>query len=748
MDLAHNQTIRISSSSEAESGVFRVILVERRIGQIVLVKIDNKDYVEKNRGGRRRLAVPKNPRKKASLPNVGDLIWAEIRELEILDSQGHIQNVDIEHESVYFKPMSKSDDERFASRLVAMRCFLEFDNLRDSIIAFKGLGELVKMAMKSSGLSRALIYRLWSLLCRFGFNERSLRPRRDRCGAPNILRPCDPNGRKKAGRKSTRERLLPENEKTNPLEQPGMNSVWRLQIMAADKKIPVPKPDFPARYIQIINSHFVKRYRQVNGELIPCELVKGEYPNRSQIRRVLNVEIPRMARLLEKTTKGHYLRSHRGLTASNWKGVAGPGHTWAIDSTIGDIYLRSSVNRAWIIGRPVVYLIVDVWSTAIVGFYVCLVGPSWDMAKISLFSAGADPNLIADLWSYQPILSLQPFPTLPVVLMCDRGEYLSRAASITGMRLIPCMSYAPPYRPDLKGLVEVLHRIEKDKQYLWVPGAIDARRREYELRRFDPTESVFTISEYTNFLHTIFAEYNLTADRVKRLDTHMIAAGVMPSPAGLWRWGHEVGIGTRRAFQQSQLITDLLPNAVAKVTRKGVRFAGLQYESDTVNEEQWTARARNLGSWDIGASYFPGSVSRIWTPNINGSGLLDLRLSQQTLASNEQTMDEVLDAFMVGKINKPEYEHLNVLQKIISRQRIDALIFNAKIQTEEAISKYRGAPPTMTESRQMEASINSKPGVEGIEEGNPRSEKTENESEQAYVEMMREVMLIANKGGA
>lgn len=104
--------------------------------------------------------------------------------------------------------------------------------------------------------------------------------------------------------------------------------------------------------------------------------------------------------------------------------------------------------------------------------------------------------MIATLWGYTPILSLNPAPTLPVVLLCDRGEYLSRGARQTGIKLIPDLAYAPPYRPDLKGSVEVLHRIAKDAMFGFAPGAIDARREEYELRRFRPDGAAFTVKEF------------------------------------------------------------------------------------------------------------------------------------------------------------------------------------------------------------------------------------------------------------
>lgn len=743
MGLMHNQAVRISSGPN--EGIYRVILDEPGVNKTILVKLTEPDSPNRGRGGRPMLASTKSPRKKKPQPLIGSLIWADRSELKQLEEQGLLVGIEIELDQIYYSPPeSKADQELFTSRKRAMALFFDYDNLRESIIANDGLGGLVKEAHECSGLSRALIYKLWSLLCRLGLVEKSLRPRRDRCGAPGIGRPCDSGGHKKAGRKTESQRMARAAGKLLPSKQPGMSTEWRHLIMAADRKIPMPKPDFPSRYTKILESQFVKRYREENGVLIPLELKQGEYPNRAQTRRVLMTEVPRLQRLLEKTTKGHFQRSLRGMTGRNWKGVAGPGHTWAIDSTIGDIYLRSSVNRAWIIGRPVVYIIVDVWSTAVVGFYVCLAGPSWDTAKVSLFSAAADPALLADLWQYQPILSLYPYPTMPAVLMCDRGEYLSRAASQTGIKLIPCLSYAPPYRPDMKGLVEVLHRIEKDRQYLWVPGAIDARRAEYELRRFNPHDAVLTVREYTEYLHTIFAEYNLTANRVARLDTHMIAAGVMPSPAGLWRWGHEVGIGTRRAHPLSELVTSLLPSQTATVSRAGVRFCGLHYESEVINEEQWTAHARNFGSWNIEANHFPGSVSRIWTPNVTGAGLLDLRLSQQALASSEQTSDEVLDAFMIGKLNRSEWDHFKVLRAMASRQRLESLVAGAKILTGEAIDRYLGAVPTLTESRQMEASSGS---AGAVESDSSVKGSVIDEAQAAYLEMMKDVMAAANGDG-
>ncbi|MFZ2852607.1 MAG: hypothetical protein WAZ34_00675 [Rhodocyclaceae bacterium] len=697
MDLIHNTAFRILAGPDA--GIYRVVLDEIQIGKTAVVRLDPDAKPEKSKGGRKHLEATRLPRKKSRPPLVGEIIWMERTELHALKDGEEIIPIELVQDN---HPLSSADKAVFEFRKKKMAPFLDFDHFREQVLIHRGVGGLAQEVMKQE-CSKSFVYSTFSLLCRFGFQESSLRPLHHRCGAPREPRPCDPDGRKKAGRKTTKQRIAMAFGKVIEPEQPGISSVWRSAILAADKRIPTPKPPMPQRSTQIIDSAFIKRFTQVDGKLVPSELKLGEYPNRRQIRRVLEHDIPWLQRLLERTTKGHFNRSLRGLIARNWKGVVGPGHTWAIDSSIGDVYLRSNVNRAWIIGRPIVYLIVDVWSTAIVGFFVCLDGPSWEMAKVALFSAAASPDLTAELWGYELMPSLYPAPTMCAVLMCDRGEYLSKGASITGAKLIPCLSYAPPYRPDLKGLVEVLHRIEKDRQYYFVPGAIDQRRDEFELRRFDPNEAVLTVPEYAAYLYQIFTEYNLTAPREKRLDAHMHAAGVFPSPAGLWRYGHEMGVGVRRSLSQTELITHLLPCDKARVTRQGVMFGGMQYESNSVDAQGWTAIARNSSGWDISANYFPGSVARIWTPNLASSGLLDLHLSDNSTASPELTFDEAIDAFTVGKVNSAQIEHARVTMALQSRKSALAIINRAKELTTEAILKHSGTMPSLTEARHLES---------------------------------------------
>lgn len=742
MELMPNQVFRLlhdKASGAYPAGIYRVIFDEAAINKTVCACIQLADVEKVPRGGRQKLGKTKNPRKKTPAPLIGDLLWMERDYLERLEANKLLITVEIEREPIYFVPTESPKNQAiYLHRCKAMSGFLDLKKMKESILVHEGLGGLIREAMAAGEVCRTYIYKQWSTLCRLGLSEISLLPRRDRCGAPNVSRPCDPGGRKKAGRKTSTQRVAKKASGVDlPPKQPGMSSAWRAAIVAADNQIKTPvKPAMPKRCTLILESAFVKKYRPENGVLVPVDLKLGEYPNDQQIRRVLEVEIPRLRRLLQKTTLGHFKRSLRGLIARNWKGVSGPGHTWAIDSSVGDIYLRSSLNRAWIVGRPIVYIIVDVWSTAIVGFYVCLTGPSWNTAKISLFNSVADPALLGELWGYQPILSLNPLPSMCYQLMCDRGEYLSKAASLTAIKLIPCMAYAPPYRPDLKGLVEVIHRIEKDAQFLFEPGAMNARRAEFDLRKSHPDESAMTVREYVQYLHLIFGEYNLKADRSHRVDAHMASAGVFPSPAGLWRWGHEMGIGLQRAIPQADLITTLLTPDTARVGRSSIVYAGNDYHCPTIQAEDWTTTARNFGSWQIPIHHYPGPVGRIWTPNTNGEGLLDLKISDQSRTSAEVTFDELSDSIVHTQMQRAEVAHQKTLYALQTLRKIQALRNNAIELTREAMSKAQGIMPTMTEARAVEVACTSSPrGSEAH-----TTEKLRDEAMEAHEEMMRAVL--------
>ena len=70
-------------------------------------------------------------------------------------------------------------------------------------------------------------------------------------------------------------------------------------------------------------------------------------------------------------------------------------------------------------------------------------------------------------------------------------------------------------------------------------------------------------------------------------------------------------------------------------------------------------------------NYYPGSVSRIWTPNTLHDGLLELQISDQAKASPELTFDELLDSLAFGQMQRADVGHQKNMLTLQAMRRMD-----------------------------------------------------------------------------
>ncbi|MGZ5799373.1 MAG: hypothetical protein ACXWJZ_01940 [Burkholderiaceae bacterium] len=669
------------------------------------------------------------------------LITVDWETLKSLDNDHAIIYMEIEPESKLLLgegDLTEKEKLVFENRRKLAGEFLNSDKVSEALLSKRGIGKLITEIRATESASRSTMYRLWELLCIHGFDAKSLNPRFDRCGAPGVLRPCS-EAKQKAGRKTNKERLgIPE---SNP--QVGVSDEIRKKIVTVYKQVSGPKKKFNTIFSKIRTLAFTTTYKRTSEGNIPITPQQGTYPNKSQVRRVIASELGRLGVKRAKTTPGHFDRNYRGLTGRSWEGVAGPGHEYAIDSTIGDNHLRSSVNRAWSVGRPIVYIAVDIWSTAVVGFYACLSGPSWDTAKLALFSSSVAPEFYAGLWGFTPTRPLLPHPTTPHSYLSDRGEYLSAAARETIKSLGFNSRFNASYRPDLKGLVEVLNRITKDEQYQFIPGAIDARRREIELRS-NPRDGEFTLREYVAYLALVFEKYNFHADRSYRMTMEMISAGIPATPAGLWSFGHDVGIGYRMSHPTSKLITSYFPSDVASVRRDGVYFDGLLYNSPVVIEKNWTGDARNFGASERQMFYFPGNDANIWWNDPEHAGLANFEISPNALALPGTSFDEWHDVHAYQQLKKRDQAYAKDVAMDEYVAKTEFMVAQASEKTALADQLNLDPIPSTREARSQEnnSQINNK-----IPDPTPTKHTEKNEAySQEYATLMDELFSTNDSG--
>lgn len=138
-----------------------------------------------------------------------------------------------------------------------------------------------------------------------------------------------------------------------------------------------------------IQSRFYDDFELKNGIIVPKLWDPTKLPSERQARYLFQQEFKKNPTKVLTALEGekNFLRNRRALLGETLSMVEGPGSLYQIDATVGDVYLRSELDRNRLIGRPVIYLVVDVFSRMIVGFAVLLEGPSWMGAMQALFNA-------------------------------------------------------------------------------------------------------------------------------------------------------------------------------------------------------------------------------------------------------------------------------------------------------------------------------------------------------------------------
>lgn len=313
-----------------------------------------------------------------------------------------------------------------------------------------------------------------------------------------------------------------------------------------------------------------------------------------------------------------YQMKGRAITGSSTAEVYGPGSRFQIDATVADVYLVSRYNRRWIIGRPVIYFVVDVFSRMIVGVFIGLEGPSWLGAMMALAYA-ASPK-VAFCQEYEVDISEEDWPChfLSDTILGDRGEMVSRMVNALIKNLNVRIENAAPRRPDWKAIVERFFRTIQERVKPFLPGYVirDAAKRVGKDYRLDAKLDIYQFTQIIIrcILHHNNSNYLTNYNRSETL----IASDVPPIPIKMWEWGIRNRSGCLKSYPSDIVKLNLLPTASARIMESGINFKGMRYSCDKAIREGWFDRARIRGSEEVEITYDPRSTSYAYLKGPNG----------------------------------------------------------------------------------------------------------------------------------
>lgn len=371
-----------------------------------------------------------------------------------------------------------------------------------------------------------------------------------------------------------------------------------------------------------------------------------------------------------------WLKDCRPLSGTVRDWLRGPGHQFEIDATIADIYLVNSYSRRMLIGRPVVYVVVDSFSGMIVGLYVGLEGPSWNGARQALFNAFTSKvefcaqngvDISPEDWDCHH---------LPHQIYADRGEMLAGAAEGLASGLGIDMGTAPPYRPDWKSMVESRFGILNDLTSIrWLPGGVAAREKERGERDYR-LDATLNMKEFTKIIIECVLHYNRFQRQPARLTQAMMNDGVEPTPMDIWRWALENDLIQPNKRPDELIYLNLLPRERATVQKGGVLFRGMHYLCEMAVEKKWFAKARRNGVWSIDCWFDPNSAAHIWIKGENKEFLrCDLRRSDAKYA--DYRSDEIYDLLEAYRQIPPAHKRAELESRVGLVETVEQIVGNA-----------------------------------------------------------------------
>jgi hypothetical protein len=434
-------------------------------------------------------------------------------------------------------------------------------------------------------------------------------------------------------------------------------------------------------YTLILRDFYSDPYTE-NGELKYKVWDTGRIPSYDQFYYWFKKNEDIKKDIIFRESENEFNLKRRELLSNSTLETDGPGTRFQVDATIADIYIVSSLNRNRIIGRPVVYAMIDVFSRLITGIYVGLEGPSWAGAMMVLDNMIADKVEFCKNFGIHISEKMWPAKHLPDIIIADGGEFSSDKPRNLINNLNIVVEKTPPFRGDLKGIVERSFGTLNGKVKRKTPGAIqkEFRKRGDRDYRLDAT---LTLYEFTKiYINIVLHHNNKIIDRYP-IEKEMLEDEIIPTPINLWNWGIENKKGRLKTVNRELLRLNILPREKASISRAGIRFKGLYYSSEKAIREQWFI---NTEKRNVDIVYDPRNIEKIYIPFNNGLNYEECYLTEVSSQYKNYPLEEILfNQEILSELKREELRNQNQINIDLEKE-IEKIVKEAKLKKSEDIN--------------------------------------------------------------
>lgn len=423
--------------------------------------------------------------------------------------------------------------------------------------------------------------------------------------------------------------------------------------------------------------YFTEGYKEQNGIMIPILKPQLEIPSFGQFRYWFYKERNLKKEITSRYSNKKYLKDYRPVIGTVAKDVLQPG-TFEIDCQVADVYLVSRFNRNWIIGRPAIYAVIDKFSRVVAGIYIGLESGSYVGAIMALLNAATDKVKFCKQYGIEIEEKDWPVHHLPETIIADRGELEGGNIENLINTLNIKVQNTPPYRADLKSIVERYFGLTNERVKPFLPGVVnvDERERGNNDYRLDARLDLYQFTQ-------IIIKCVLYHNNFYHMDTYirdeaMIEDNVPSIPMKIWDWGIANRGGTLRTVPEDVLKLALMPTDIATVTEKGIKFKDMYYVSSEMLKGQAFVRARANGTWRVKISYDPRDLSYIYVHDENLYDYQKCFLADSSNRYKNKALEEIEYLLAVERMQKVKNQETEAQAKTQLIAEIEDIVERAE----------------------------------------------------------------------
>ncbi|MBG9787028.1 Mu transposase C-terminal domain-containing protein [Brevibacillus laterosporus] len=610
------------------------------------------------------------------------------KELSVLEEEikeGKVLKLEYEPFSTFMVPEDKLTVNEIKIRENAWKCIKDIVELEPNIYDPKERYQLIKEVCAKTGKTKKYIYKYLRYYWKGGKIENALLPRFRKCGGKGKRK----NPTKKMGRPRITVEINPENAGVSVNE--GIRKIFDEFIQSVYLKVN-RRDSVRFTYIEMLKKRFNIGVEIKSGKEIPIIPPGHKVPSIAQLRYYIRTQYTNRETLVAREGDVTFERDFRPLLGSETRKASGPGQIFQVDSTVADVYLVNSDNPNLIIGRPVVYIVVDVWTHMVVGLYIGFEGPSWQGLMMAIENTVV--NKVEFCADYGISIEEEDWPChhMPETFYADRGEMESKYADSLGRALGVKLKNAPPYRADLKGIVEQQFRTLNVTVQPWMPGAV---KKEY-IKRGGPDyvlDAKLTLKDFTKMIiETILHRNNYHYMEYYPLDKAMVRDNIKPIARELWFWGmaHDHYL---KEVHPDIVRLNVLPEAKVKASREGVFFEGMYYGCDELIQQGWFVQGKSIKTV---IAYDRRCMNHIYVKSKDSKSYIKCNLLDKSSRYTDLSLEEVKELRHEAKLNQAMYKDFIQLQKEVE---LSAKLEDIKLRAEQRMEKQRDFSLTKTERK-------------------------------------------------